>query len=393
MYNNYYTSGAASSNLYSSPFYNTPKGSGISNLSLHSVHLSPEELAAIDHGLMSVYGKESEKENFNMNYGLFNTPANKGTNIHNSYNGYGATGATATTNNISTPTPTPSIFTEGKNLSLFSGINAPNGGNNQQYRPQFEPQYQQARNQEARPQFQQAQAQYQQTQTAQNTQNTQDFDGILRQEREKYEKMEFSYRQQLEQLKKNEFGYSEKLKLEQIIQDLRRQIEDLERRLADAQLRGDNSKIEALKMHYDRKIANLVGQFEQEKTSALEIMKVRAKAEINLIIPKLKAQLQANLDRTQSQLVTKIKSQATTYIQKMKQDFQMERQVLIEHLRRKHFEEIKQVKSRLALHFETKLQEERERYNRRSYSDNSDNRQSSTNSYNSLFGEEPSFLL
>ena len=408
-------------------------------MTLHSVHLSPEELAAIDHGLMSVYGtsnqgnlKQNEKENM-----LFNTPVAP-TSIPN----------TRSTNNYgyNTPTPTPMIFNDGKGQQGLYNTNFNNvnynqtPGNIQQNSQPTSINYQ---HQQTPVNNQQKSMNYQQTTPFQTptpvgidenlVKSYEDrIEGILRQEREKYEAMESNYRQQLEHLKKNEFGYSEKLKLEQIIQDLRRQIDNLEQQLKEARRnqkptttnnnQTDSDKIEALKLHYDRKIANLVGQFEQEKASALEIMKTRAKAEINLIIPKLKSQLQSNLERSQSEIVNKIKGQAQTYIQKMKQDFQMERQVLIEHMRRKHFEEIKQMKQQSQIQYEMKLNEERQKlqknrgsdyygYNSGGYSCTSGGYNNTGNSYNSagnsynsagntrnsgaysLFGDEPSFLL
>lgn len=413
-------------NFNSTPFYEPLNGGNyvnngsnvFSNLTLHSVHLSPEELAAIDHGLMSVYGKQSstvsasagsggnEKENNNLG---FNTPAAGTTSKPNNYYGY------------NTPTPTPMIFTDPKTQ------NQQNQNQNQNFYNRTPAAQTSAPIHNYTPQNQNFTPFSNQTPKIFDDNLIKSYEerieGILRQEREKYEAMESNYRQQLEQLKRNEFGYSEKLKLEQIIQDLRRQIDNLERQLSEskrfsssasssATSNTDFDKIEALKLHYDRKIANLVGQFEQEKASALEIMKTRAKAEINLIIPKLKSQLQANLERNQTEIVNKVKGQAQAYIQKLKQDFQMERQVLIEHLRRKHFEEIKQIKNQLQIKFEMRLNEEREKlqktktYNSsRSSSTNSrsyNNNYYDTNNYgnnnafsygNGLFGDEPSFLL
>lgn len=411
-------------NFNSTPFYE-PLNNGsnaFSNLTLHSVHLSPEELAAIDHGLMSVYGKQSysasagsvdgnEKENNNLG---FNTPATGTTSKPNNFYGY------------NTPTPTPMIFTDPKTQ------NQQNQNQNQNFYnrtpaaqtsapiPNYTPQ-----NQNFTPFSNQTPKIFDDNLIKSYEER---IERILIQEREKYEAMESNYRQQLEQLKRNEFGYSEKLKLEQIIQDLRRQVDNLERQLSESKSSSSSSaaasnidfdKIEALKLHYDRKISNLVGQFEQEKASALEIMKTKAKAEINLIIPKLKSQLQANLERNQTEIVNKVKGQAQAYIQKLKQDFQMERQVLIEHLRRKHFEEIKQIKSQLQIKFEMKLNEEREKlqntktfnssnsrsntstnsksYNNNYYGTNNNNNNYGNNnafSYgNGLFDDEPSFLL
>ena len=55
--------------MYSTPFTSTfdpfrqNSNNSMINLSLNSVHLSPEELAAIDHGLMSVYGNSNNRDN------------------------------------------------------------------------------------------------------------------------------------------------------------------------------------------------------------------------------------------------------------------------------------------------------------------------------------------
>ena len=158
-------------------------------------------------------------------------------------------------------------------------------------------------------------------------------------------------------------------------------------------------------------------------------MKTRAKAEINLIIPKLKSQLLANLERSQTEAVNRIKQQASSYVQKLKQDFQMERQVLIEHLRRKQYEEISKIKNQLQLKFEAKLIEEKKKYmangggrgynTHNSYNNGFGNSHNTQNSYgnvhnpqngygnshdtpwkasnskqfSSIFNEEPSFLL
>lgn len=447
------------------PFYDQTNV-GFTNISHHSVHLSPEELAAIDHGLMSVYGRD--KENIN-----FNTPFNtKIDNINNgkpmSYN----------TNYFNTPTPsapnseavgnkggifnTNSLFNQNQNQNYHSNSNNfYNAASNNLYNPNTNYQQKtanpfsdQQQNQNTHNNYfpQTPHTPFQQTQSkSQNQQNQSPpatvidenlvksyekrIENLLKHEREKYEMMEIDYRNQLKELKKNDFGYSEKLKLEQIIQDLRRQIDELERQLLKEKQQqnlnsnysndtnNNNNKLEALKFHYDRKIANLIGQFEQEKASALEIFKTRAKAEINLLIPRLKNQIQASLEKTHTESVNRIKGQASLYIQKMKQDFQMERQVLAEHLRRKHFEEIKQIQNQLQTKYEIKFLEEKkkmqERERDRFTNSNSNSNNANTNTYSnntnyntrnnkhnyntidpltssqypSFFGDEPSFLL
>ena len=363
------------------------------NLSLNSVHLSPEELAAIDHGLMSVYGNSNNRDNRdnrdrdNHTNQIFKENHNTNNNNIFGFNNTKTPGSTPYNNPLNTPTPTPlddgmkpsSLFSQNINVQPTQQYNSnpsnPSSNANHYSNPSNPGNYYTPN-----------------TPYTTNTPYTNTFtpvpqydnlmktyedriESILKSEREKYERMETNYRSQLEQLKRSEFGYSEKLKLEQIIQDLRRQIESLEDQLKSSrsnQMPSDQ-KIDALKFHYDRKIANLVNQFEQEKASALEIMKTRAKAEINLLIPKLKTQLQANLERSQAEAVNRIKQQAASYIQKLKQDFQMERQVLIEHLKRKQMEEISKIKDQLQLKFEAKLLEEKKKLAYGRYNNNSNN--------------------
>lgn len=385
------------------------------NLSYNSVHLSPEELAAIDHGLMSVYG----------NHRSNNPPSKQSSN--NLFN----------SSNQQTPMGNPKIFSNivsnennpinhNNNSNYFNTPTPSNNNNN----PFFSATpYNEAHNHRNTPIFTNQQpANF--AQTPQNYANLnsntppdttprdsdlaksyeQRIDEILRQERNKFQQMESNYRNQLDDLKRSEFGYSEKLKLEQIIQDLRAQIDSLERKLEQNSRFKDTDKLEALKLHYDRKIATLVGQFEQEKASALEIMKTRAKAEINLLIPRLKAQIQSSFEKTQSETISRIKSQASSYIHKLKQDFQMERQVLIEHLKRKQIDEIKQIQSQLQLKFEAKLIEEKRKLQEqhhqqqhrhsdyfRSNSKNNDfgsnSKPINSNWFNNNLNFEPSFLL
>ena len=147
-----------------------------------------------------------------------------------------------------------------------------------------------------------------------------------------------------------------------------------------------------------------------------------------MLIPRLKNQIQASLEKTHTESVNRLKGQASLYIQKMKQDFQMERQVLAEHLRRKHFEEIKQIQNQLQTKYEIKFLEEKKKMQEREQRDrftnsninntnnntiNDNNNYSNHTNYNtrnnrhnyntidpltssqypSFFGDEPSFLL
>lgn len=416
---------------YYSPYPSTPFS--LSNLSLNSVHLSPEELAAIDHGLMSVYGGKENHHPDKASSNIFKTPSriftnsnegfipNTNNNINNTggqntYNNTNVnTNSANTNNNFNNDYNTPyrnngGVYfnpTTPNNQTPFNNYNTPvnnynnldmkssnynlNSNTNQNYNNNNQ-------NSNNNPLYTNNSNFPQTPFTLPDQNEIKDLQLLIKQERDRFEQMEASYKRQLEALKKCDFGYTEKLKLEQIIQDLRRQIEILQDQLSQSSSSSSSSnsdKIDALKLHYDRKIANLVSQFEQEKASALEIMKTRAKAEINLIVPKLKAQLQANLERSQSQAIQKVKSQALAYIAKLKQDFQTERQVLIEHMRRKHHEEINSIRNQLQMKFETKLAEERDKMRRSSdtfgFTGNRRNYNQSSNY--SLFGEEPSFLL
>lgn len=344
--------------MYYSDFFE----SGINNYSAqNSVHLSPEELAAIDHGIMSAYGNRSnpnqntpynqnpnqnQNQNQNQNIPPYNTPYNSTPFM----NDYFKTPTPASSQNGNVPfsyTSTPyNSTTYNANTPYNASANTnTNNMNNMNSTPHFGP---------SPPQSHKNSGSVDEN-VIKSYENR--IHMILQDERERFEKMEEHYRKELDYLKKNDLGYSERLKLEQVIQELRNKIERLER---DRRNTNSNSDV-SLKQHYDTKISNLIKQFEQEKSSALDIMKTRAKSEINLLIPKIKAQVIQSMERAQADKMDKFKAQVGGYIKKLKGDWQAEREILMERMERRHAEEIKNIQNQMQIKYEMKLQEEKKK--------------------------------
>ncbi len=384
----------------------------------NSVHLSPEELAAIEHGIASVYGKLPNAE---LDAGF--VPNNYGTVFekenHSNNNNYSVT--SNLNNNYSTAS----------NLNANSNFATGNLNNNYNTSSNFNNNYNNSNNlnNAGKNDYQtndygtplsQPTAQ-QRTQTPKSDYRAEPFatpfnntfagkenfaapspkivddflspprtapqvDKVLQQERQRYAAMEQHYRRELERLKQNNLEYSERLRLEQTIQDLRKRIGDLEMQLQQSRRQTSDDRLAAMQLYYDRKISALTRQFEQEKQSHAEIMRARMKAEINLLVPKIKAQCQAALERSGNEAVSKLKSQASTYISKMKQDFEMEKQVLKEHMKRRFDQELRSMSSQMQQKFELKLAQERNVLERK-YLDRKEQRNVNT------FSFEPSFLL
>ena len=315
--------------------------------------MSPEELAAIEHGIASVYGKLPEAD---LAAGF--VPDRFGTVLDN----------TNPKNDYQTPLPqrstqkTPFHDKENNQSTPFNNTFAGKENNFAAASPKILDEF-------LSPPGTAPQA-----------------DKLLQQERQRYATMEQHYRRELERLKRNNLEYSERLRLEQTIQELRKRIGDLEAQLKQARRTSADDRLAAMQLHYDRKIAALTRQFEQEKQSHAEIMRARMKSEINLLVPKIRAQCQAALERSNSDTVSKLKSQASSYISKLKQDFELEKQVLKEHLKRRFDQELRSMSAQMQQKFEFKLAQERNALERK-YLDRTQQRPVNT------FNFEPSFLL
>lgn len=347
----------------------------MTNLTHHSVHLSPEELAAIDHGIMSTHGNGMQN---NGPSARSNQPL-----------------PAAELDAGFIPAPNGSVFnlrtrpTERKpslpEQPLYS--TAPRDAFEPRlHRPLFNPHTPTPHN---RPDSltppQTAEPAAGQTKTTVDTASLvrsyeERIEAILRQERERHDRMEAQYRAELDTLRRRldrqDDSPSERQKLERLVYELRQQIRTLEeerQRWDSTSPDFDRKHVESdyeqkmadIHLHYDRKIANLVRQFEQEKLYSLDIMKTRVKAEMNLLVPKIRQQCQAALERPHADAIARLKSQASSYIRKMRDDFGLERQVLVEQLRRRHEQELLQMQSKLQSRYEMKLLQEKNALERR----------------------------
>lgn len=143
--------------------------------------------------------------------------------------------------------------------------------------------------------------------------------------------------------------------LKAVISKLKAQIEELRQRKSifddDEAVYGTEKKkmvkeyeqrIAGMKREHDLRITQLINQFEQEKRSAMDIMRTRIKTELSLIIPKLKQQFKD----TYTQSITKARISAESAAQGKYE--QALRSVREEHLRDKE-QSLRDLKARYEL--------------------------------------------
>ena len=124
--------------------------------------------------------------------------------------------------------------------------------------------------------------------------------------------------------------------LERAVADLRAQLQrpgafpDRDRLTAHYE-----EKISACHQHYDRKISALIQRFEQERQSNAEIMRARMKAEVNLLLPRIRQQCLEQATRRTQEAVDHVKAKCAAYLRRMREDFDGERAALKEQMRRK----------------------------------------------------------
>jgi hypothetical protein len=262
-----------------------------------SVHLSPEELAAIDHGIDLASGGTNSLPRAD-----FNTPlGNRAAREHNFFASTPVSNDYPETFPLRTPPETASADT-GK------------------------------------------------------------LSAALRREQDRYRQLEEKYCQL--RAKQSQAGYSDKLRLEQVIQDLQKEVRRLRTEAAafpdrDQLTRHYEEKLAACHQHYDRKIASLIQRFEQEKQSSAEIMKARVKAEVHLMVPRIRAQCQAQTTRHTQEAVEQVKAKCASYLKKMREDLDSERRTWKDQLRLRFEEEKRQMAAQMQAKFEMRLAQER----------------------------------
>lgn len=98
-----------------------------------------------------------------------------------------------------------------------------------------------------------------------------------------------------------------------------------------ARYREYDGRIEEMQREYDAKTANLVRHFEKEKASALEILKTKVRAEISLLIPRMKEQCkQAYVDKVRSvrdELSLQLRSEYEAKLRRVREEHALERRL------------------------------------------------------------------
>lgn len=183
----------------------------------------------------------------------------------------------------------------------------------------------------------------------------QDLESMLRQQEHVIKvknEVEDSLQKELETAQRDsrrqqELRKNERERYERMIADLKSKISELETRLKNVRtssttatrpsLRLDWSssnqekRLVEMQRQHDTRIASLVRQFEREKESALQILKTRIKAEVSLLVPRIKEQCQRafseKLARTKEVLASHYRTHYEDQIRKLQEEQAMERRL------------------------------------------------------------------
>ena len=122
---------------------------------------------------------------------------------------------------------------------------------------------------------------------------------------------------------------------------------EYERRLIEIQRDNDN------------KIGNLVRHFEKEKSSALEILKTKIRAEVSLLIPRIKEQCariySEKLGRVREALAQRFREQYEGQLHRMRDDHAVERRLWQRQLRDQIERERAEIAQKLRAKYEMRM--------------------------------------
>lgn len=132
---------------------------------------------------------------------------------------------------------------------------------------------------------------------------------------------------------------------------------EYERRLAEMQRESDS------------KISGLARQFEKEKAAALEILKTRIKAEVNLLVPRIKEQCQRSYVQKMRQikdtLAAQFRSQYEDTLRRMRDEHAMERRMWQRQMREQLEHERAEIAQKLKAKYELKIMDVKNECERR----------------------------
>ncbi len=133
--------------------------------------------------------------------------------------------------------------------------------------------------------------------------------------------------------------------------------------------RAYEQRLSQMQRENDAKISALVGQFEREKGAALQILKSKIKAQVNLLIPRIKERCQSvyvrKLNTVKDELAAQFRDQYEGIIRKMQDERLLERRLWHRQLRERLEEERREVAFALRAKYEMKIMEVKNECERR----------------------------
>ena len=195
--------------------------------------------------------------------------------------------------------------------------------------------------------------------------------------------------------REKEFRQTDREKYQRNIKDLNNRIRELERRMEELKRGGQptrkgksrsisfydddddyervpreyEERLEKLRRENDVKIANLVRHFEKEKAAALEILKSKVKAEISLLIPRMKEQCQkAYTEKARTlrdSLSIQFRDQYEAKLRRLKEEHVVERRVWQRQAREQVEQERAGIVQTMKAKYELKIMEVRNECERR----------------------------
>lgn len=118
-----------------------------------------------------------------------------------------------------------------------------------------------------------------------------------------------------------------------------------------------------MRVEHDTKIAALVRQFEQEKQSAMEILKTRIRSEINLIIPHIKEQCKASytqaVARSKLDAQRSVEAKYESIMRALREEHRLDKTAALRDLKARYELERRDWQQRVRERYELKLMQAR----------------------------------
>lgn len=140
-------------------------------------------------------------------------------------------------------------------------------------------------------------------------------------------------------------------------------------RLSRATVEEYEEKISSMRMEHDSKIANLVRHFEREKAAALEILRSKVKAEISLLIPRIKEQYlraySSKLKGIKEDMASRLRTEFEAKMKRLREEQAMERRLWQRQTRETVERERQEALQKLKAKYELRLMDVRNECERR----------------------------